>query len=346
MSGAWESAPVRAGRRWSAALGICGSRPRARAGDGGSRLDPCRIFTGNASRKLGQAICDWLKTPLGEAEVSRFEDGEVSVRFTENIRGSDVFIVQATGAPAENLMELLVMLDAAKRASARRVTAVLPYFGYARQDRKDQPRAPISAKLVANLIERAGVDRVMTVDLHAGQIQGFFSIPVDELTALYILANYFTEKRLNDAVVVAADLGATKRARNFAERLDLPLAIIEKRRAGNRAEAEALSVIGDVRGMQAIIVDDEVDTGGSLVQGARILELHGAREIYACCTHGMFSGPAIDRIEHSCLAEVVTTDTVPLRRACDRITVLPVAPLLGEAIRRIHDEESVSTLFV
>ena len=308
-------------------------------------MDPCRIFSGTASRQLAQAICERLHTPLGDAEVSRFEDGEVSVRFNENIRGSDVFIVQATNAPAENLMELLVMLDAAKRASARRVTAVLPYFGYARQDRKDQPRAPISAKLVANLITVAGADRALTMDLHSAQIQGFFDIPFDHLYAAPVLIDYFAKKRIPDLVVIAPDIGSVKMARAYAKRLDADLGLVDKRRP--RADAvEVMNVIGEVEDKNVIMFDDVVTTARTLCQAAEALKARGAREVYAGVTHGMFAPGAEDRILASPIRELVVTDTVCHEALPDRITELSIAGLLGEAVQRIHEERSLSSLFV
>ena len=310
-------------------------------------MDPCRIFSGNASRPLAQAICDRLQTPLGDAEVTRFEDGEVSVRFNENIRGGDVFIVQATGAPAENLMELLVMLDAAKRASARRVTAVLPYFGYARQDRKDQPRAPISAKLVANLITVAGADRALTMDLHSAQIQGFFDIPFDHLYAAPVMIEYFEKKKIRDLVVVAPDVGGVKMARAYAKRLGADLVLTDKRRPRHDA-VEIMNIIGDVKGRNCVLFDDVVTTARTLCQAAEAIRVQGAKEIYAGVTHGVFSPGALDRIGASPIKETVITDTVHHDRAelPATVTVLSVAGLLGEAVQRIHEERSLSSLFV
>jgi ribose-phosphate pyrophosphokinase len=310
-------------------------------------VDPCRIFCGNASRRLAQSICDKLKTPLGDAEVARFEDGEVSVRFNENIRGSDVFIVQATGAPAENLMELLVMLDAAKRASARRVTAVLPYFGYARQDRKDQPRAPITAKLVANLITTAGADRVLTMDLHSAQIQGFFDIPFDHLYAAPVLIDYFAQKQIPDVLVVAPDIGSVKMARAYAKRLGGELALVDKRRP-KPDSVEVMNIIGEVEGRNCVFFDDVVTTARTLCQAVEAVHRNGAREIYAGVTHGMFSSGAIERLSASPLRELVVTDTV----CHDHMTLPPnvkelsVAGLLGDAVQRIHEERSLSSLFI
>jgi ribose-phosphate pyrophosphokinase len=311
------------------------------------RLDPVRIFAGNASRGLAAAICEQLKTPLGDAEVGRFEDGEVSVRFNENIRGSDVFIVQATGAPADNLMELLVMLDAAKRASARRVTAVMPYFGYARQDRKDQPRAPISAKLVANLITVAGADRALTMDLHSAQIQGFFDIPFDHLYAAPIVIEHFTRKRLPDLVVVAPDVGGVKMARAYAKRLGADLVLTDKRRPRPDA-VEIMNIIGDVEGKTCVLFDDVVTTARTLCQAAEAIRAQGARDIYAGVTHGVFSPGALDRIVASPIKELVITDTVShdLAPLPSKVTELSIAGLLGEAVERIHEERSLSSLFV
>lgn len=310
-------------------------------------MDPCRIFAGNASRQLAVAICEKLKVPLGDVEVSRFEDGEVSVRFNENIRGSDVFIIQSTNAPADHLMELLVMLDAAKRASARRVTAVLPYFGYARQDRKDQPRAPISAKLVANLITVAGADRALTMDLHSAQIQGFFDIPLDHLYSAPVLVDYFAQKAISDLVVVAPDIGSVKMARAYAKRLGAELALVDKRRP--RADAvEVMNIIGDVEGKNAVMFDDVVTTARTLCQAATAIRARGAGDIYAGVTHGMFSPGALERIAASPIRELVVTDTVQHEPGSlpDSIRELSVAGLLGEAVQRIHEERSLSTLFI
>jgi ribose-phosphate pyrophosphokinase len=310
-------------------------------------VDPCRIFSGTASHKLTTAICTRLRVPVGDAVVSRFEDGEVSVRFNENIRGSDVFIVQSTNPPADHLMELLVMLDAAKRASARRVTAVLPYFGYARQDRKDQPRAPITAKLVANLITTAGADRVMTMDLHSAQIQGFFDIPFDHLYAAPVLVDYFLRRQVPNAVVVAPDIGSVKMARAYAKRLSASLAIVDKRRPRPDA-VEMMNVIGEVEGKNVVIFDDIVSTGSTLVEAAKALKDAGAGDIYAAATHGVLCGDAAERITSSPVNELVVTDSIPHAPGTlpQGVRVLSVAPLLAEAIRRIHDEESLSSLFI
>ena len=310
--------------------------------------DELKVFTGNTHPALAQGICDYLGIPLGKAEVFQFSNENIFVRILENVRGRDVFIVQPISSPVnQSLMELLIMMDAAKRASAERITAVIPYYGYARTDKKDQPRVPITARLVADLIQVAGANRVLTVDLHAGQIQGFFNIPVDELTALYTLSNYFKEKNLSDLVVVATDIGATKRARDMAARLDTSLAIIEKRRLGNIDRTETLTIIGEVEDRPALLVDDEIDTAGSITAAASVLVERGAREVYACCTHPIFSGPAVERLTQSPLKEVVVTDTVPVppEKRIDKVTVLTLAPLIGEAIHRIHTGLSVGAMF-
>ncbi len=310
-------------------------------------MDPVRIFAGNASLRLAQAICDNLRVPLGDVAVTRFEDGEVSVRFNENIRGSDVFIVQATGAPADHLMELLVMLDAAKRASARRVTAVLPYFGYARQDRKDQPRAPITAKLVANLITVAGADRALTMDLHSAQIQGFFDIPFDHLYAAPVLIEYFAAKKVPDLMVVAPDIGSVKMARAYAKRLGADLALVDKRRP--RADAvEVMNIIGDVEDKNIVMFDDVITTGRTLTQAAAALRAKGAREIYAGITHGVFCPDAFERVAGSPIKELAVTDTLDHTQMGlpKNIVELSVDGLLGEAVQRIHEERSLSSLFV
>jgi ribose-phosphate pyrophosphokinase len=310
-------------------------------------LDPCRIFSGNASRALAQAICEKLNVPLGDATVSRFEDGEVSVKFNENIRGGDVFIVQATSPPADNLMELLVMLDAAKRASARRVTAVLPYFGYARQDRKDQPRAPITAKLVANLITTAGADRALTMDLHSSQIQGFFDIPFDHLYAAPVLIEYFQEKKIPNLMVVAPDIGSVKMARAYAKRLGAELGLVDKRRP-KPDSVEVMNIIGDVAGKNVVMFDDVVTTARTLCQAAEAIRANGGLEVYAGVTHGIFAPGALDRIDRSPLCEIVVTNTICHGHdvIAHNVHELSVAGLLGEAVARIHEERSLSSLFV
>jgi ribose-phosphate pyrophosphokinase len=311
-------------------------------------VDELKVFTGNAHPALARGICEYLGISLGQAEVFQFSNENIFVRILENVRQRDVFVIQPLCSPVnQNLVELLIMLDALKRASAGRITAVVPYYGYGRTDKKDQPRVPITGRLVADLITVAGAGRLLTVDLHAGQIQGFFSIPVDELTALYILSRYFEERGLDDMVVVATDIGITKRARDMAERLNKPLAIVEKRRVGNQDEAETLNVIGEVEGRRALTVDDEVDTAGSLVGAVEALQKFGATEVYSCCTHPIFSDDAVQRITRSPVKEVVVTDTVPLpdSKRSDKITVLSIAGLLGEAIHRIHTGLSVGAMF-
>ncbi len=311
--------------------------------------DEIQIFCGNANRALAAAVCDHMGVALGQAVVRRFSDGEVMVEIDQNVRGSDVFVIQSTCTPVnENIMELLLMLDALRRASAKRVTAVIPYFGYARQDRKVAPRVPISAKVVADVITTAGASRVLTMDLHAGQIQGFFNIPVDNLFATPVLFKYVDQHTRGRAVsVVSPDPGGVERARAFAKRLDASLAIIDKRRARPNVVAE-MRVVGDVEGQIAIVVDDIVDTAGTLVGAAGALKDAGATEILACCTHPVLSGSAIQKIEESVLSAVVVTDTIPLSpqaQSSPKIHVLSVAPLLSEAIVRTHREESVSSLF-
>ena len=309
--------------------------------------DSFDVYTGNANDGLARKICRYLGVRLGEAEVFSFANENIFVKILDNVREKDVFLVQPTCHPVnQSIMELLIMIDAFKRASAGRITAVVPYYAYGRSDKKDQPRVPITARLVADMITVAGADRVLTMDLHQGQIQGFFNIPVDELTAVHLLSNYYRQKALTDIVVVT-DLGFAKRARTFAELLDAPLAIIEKRRVGNLDRAELLNVIGDVRGRRAIIVDDEVDTAGTLMETVRALVREGVEDIYACATHGILSQGSIDRIAGSPIRELVLTDSVPLplEKRIPQIKTLSVAPLIGEAIRRIHRGESVGALF-
>ena len=311
-------------------------------------MDELKVFTGNAHPALAKAITEYLGIPLGKCEVLQFSNENTFVRILENVRQRDTFVVQPLSSPVNsNLVELLIMLDALKRASAGRITAVIPYYGYGRTDKKDQPRVPITARLVADLLTVAGANRVLTVDLHAAQIQGFFNIPVDELTALYLLGNYFAKKKYDNLVVVATDIGISKRARDLATKLNAPLAIMEKRRLGNADRTETLNVIGEVEGRVALTVDDEIDTAGSLIGVVSTLIERGAREVYACCTHPIFSGPAIERIASSPVKEVVVTDTVPVKngRISNKITVLPMAPLLGEAIRRIHTGQSIGAMF-
>ena len=309
--------------------------------------DEFSIYAGNANKALAHDICRYLKTRMGDVEVFQFANENIFVRVKENVREQDVFLIQPTCRPVnQSVMELLIMIDAFKRASAGRITAVMPYYSYGRSDKKDQPRVPITARLIADMLTVAGADRVLTMDLHQGQIQGFFSIPVDELTAVDILGRYIKDKGLDDMVVVS-ELGFAKKARNFAEKLGAPLAIVEKRRVGNEDKTELMNIIGDVAGKNAVIIDDEIDTAGSLMEAVNALVEHGARDIYSCATHGVFSPPALERIISSSITEVVVTDTIPLLPGADtsRITVLPVAPLFGEAIRRIHRGESVGALF-
>ena len=306
------------------------------------------LFSGNANPKLAQEIAEYLGVPMGVADISQFSDGEVYVQLNENVRGADVFVVQPTSPPVDHhLMELLIMIDSLRRASAHRITAVIPYFGYARQDRKVQPRGPISAKLVADLIAVSGANRVLTMDLHAGQIQGFFNIPVDHLYAAPVLLRYFQEQEGYEGVVVAPDAGGVERARAFAKRLGTSLAFIDKRREGPN-DTKVMHIVGDVKDRDVIIVDDIIDTAGTIAQSVEALRKEGARRIYASCTHPVLSGPAIERIENSALEEMVVTNTIPLdeRRSSKKLSVLSVAPLLGEAIDRIHRETSVSSLFV
>ena len=311
-------------------------------------FEELKVFTGNAHPQLARDICEYLRIPLSKLEAFKFSNDNTFVRILENVRQRDVFLVQSICYPVnDNLMELLIMIDAAKRASAGRITAVIPYYAYGRTDKKDQPRVPITGRLVADLITTAGADRVLTVDLHAGQIQGFFNAPVDELTALPILIRHFKQKELADAVVVAVDIGISKRARDLAERLDLPLAIVEKRRIGNLEKAESLNIIGDVNGKTCITFDDEIDTGGSLVSAANALREAGAKEVFATCTHAVLSNEAGKRLIGSHINEVVVTDTIPVPavKRDHKVTVLSVASLLGEAISRIHSGLSVGAMF-
>ena len=311
-------------------------------------LDELRVFTGNAHPELAQSVCQYLDIPLGEAEVFKFANDNTFVQIQENVRQRDVFIVQPTCFPVnDNLMELLIMIDAFKRASAGRITAVVPYYGYGRTDKKDQPRVPITARLVADLLTVAGADRLLTIDLHAGQIQGFFNIPVDELTAMTILSDYFKQKEIGDLVVVAVDIGISKKARDVADRLRAPLAIIEKRRVGNDDANETMNVIGDVEGKVALTFDDEIATGGTIINAAEALADHGVKEVFCCATHPILSGNAPERMSNSNFKEVVVADTIPVtaEKRNGKITVLSVAPLLGEAIYRIHKGLSVGAVF-
>ncbi|ACL70868.1 ribose-phosphate diphosphokinase [Halothermothrix orenii] len=308
--------------------------------------DKLKIFTGNAHRKLAEDICECLGTELVSSEVNRFKDGEISVKIEETVRGADVFVIQPTCPPVnENLMELLVMVDALRRASARRITAVVPYYGYARQDRKARPRDPITAKLVANLITTAGARRLLSIDMHAPQIQGFFDIPVDHLYAAPIMVDYFKKKNIENMTAVAPDVGAVKRVRSFAQALNIPMAIIDKRRPKPNV-AEVQHVIGDVEGRNVILFDDIIDTAGTIVEAARVLKEKGAANVFACCTHALFSGPAEERLKNAPLKEIIVTDTIPQKdNSLDNLKILSVAPLLAEAIDRIYKDLSVSVLF-
>ncbi len=306
------------------------------------------LFSGRANPELANEIARYIEVPLGDIELSSFSDKEMYVRINQNIRGKDVFLIQPTSPPAnENLMELLIMIDAFQRASARRITAVIPYYGYGRQDRKDEPRVPITAKLVANLVTTAGADRVLTIDLHAAQIQGFFDIKVDHLFAAPVFIDYFISKNLKDLVILSPDMGGIRRARAYANRLDASLAVIDKRRTGTN-KAEVLNVVGEVKGKQILIVDDMVDTGGTLIAAVKALTEKGAQEIYVSATHPILSESAYELIESSSLKELLVTDTIPLKqgKARTKIKILSVAPLLGQAIRRIHENKSVSSLFL
>ncbi len=306
------------------------------------------IFSGNANRQLAAAICRHLRISLGEADVFQFSNENIFVKINENVRERDVFIVQPFSTPVNrSIMELLIMIDALKRASAYRITAVIPYFAYGRTDKKDQPRVPITARLIADCITVAGAHRVLTMDMHAGQIQGFFNIPVDELTAQITQARYFSEKDLPDLTIVSADEGFAKKARKLADRLNAPLAIVEKRRIGNNGHTEAMGIIGHVEGRNALIVDDEIDTAGSLTQAVRVVHEHGARDIYCCATHGVLSGPAVERLSRAPIKEIVLTDSIPLpdQKRLPNLTTLSVAELFAGAISRIHDGRSVTELF-
>ncbi len=307
-----------------------------------------RIFTGNAHRALGESICKYLGVPIGRAHLARFSDGEVWFQIQDNVRGADVFVVQPTAPPVnENLMELLVMLDAFKRSSASRLTAVIPYYGYARQDRKDKPRVPISAKLVADLLSAAGTDRVLTMDLHAAQIQAFFDVPVDHLFAAPVIMDYVSKLKLPKLTVVSPDAGGVERARAYAKRLDASLAIVDKRRDTPNV-AEVHNVIGEVEGRTALIVDDIVDTAGTLTKVAEALKEEGAREVLASCSHGVLSGNAIERVAKSPLSKLLITDSIPLapEKRIDKIVQLSIAELMAKAIKNIHEESSVTSLFV
>ena len=311
-------------------------------------MNDLKIFAGHGSPDFAQKVCDYLKVPMGKMTAMKFANDNTFVRIEEPVRGCDVFLIQSLTRPVnDNLMELLVMLDAFRRASAKRITAVIPYYAYGRSDKKDQPRVPISARLVADLLTTAGANRVLLFDLHAGQIQGYFNVPVDELTAEDLLCEYVKGRNFKDLCVVATDVGISKKARDLANRLDVPLSIIEKRRIGNQDKTETLNLIGDVAGKTALIFDDEIDTAGSLCNAAEAMLKAGAKEVYSCATHPVFSGPAIDRIAASPLKEVIVTDSVPIpqEKMLDKITVVSAAHLFADAITRIHEERSIGELF-
>ncbi len=306
-----------------------------------------KLISGNSNPSFAEEVAEYLHTPLSDTLVTKFSDGEIRVQIKENVRGADVFVIQSLNPPNinDNIMELLLILDALKRSSTHRITAVIPYFAYARQDRKDKPRVPISAKLLADIIQKAGANRVLTVDLHSAQIQGFFDCPVDNIYALPVILDYLKGKNLEDIVVVSPDAGGVVRARYLANKLNAGLAIIYKRRPEPNV-VETLDVIGDIKGKNAIIIDDIIDTAGTIVAAADMLKDKGAKSIIATCTHPVFSGPALDRLKGSCIEEVIVTNTIPLRDTIDKVKVLSVANLVGEAIKRINIESSVSSLFV
>ncbi|TMC21795.1 MAG: ribose-phosphate pyrophosphokinase [Chloroflexi bacterium] len=311
-------------------------------------MDNLSIFSGNANRRLAVDICRHLRLPLGNADVFQFSNENIFVKINDNVRGHDVFVIQPLSSPVNrSIMELLIMIDALKRASATRITAVIPYYAYGRTDKKDQPRVPITARLIADCITVAGAHRVLTMDMHAGQIQGFFNIPVDELTAQVLQARYFASKEIEDLTVVSADEGFAKKARKLADRLRAPLAIVEKRRLGNNGVTEAMGIIGNVAARNALIVDDEIDTAGSLTQAVRVVREQGARDVYCCATHGVFSGPALERLARASITEIVITDSIPLaeKKRAPNMTILSVAELLAGAIDRIHGDRSVTELF-
>jgi len=311
------------------------------------KRDQMLIFTGNSNRELADEICANLKMPLGDALVGKFSEGEIKIKINEDVRGKDVFIIQSVSPPVnENLMELLILIDAVKRASAYRITAVIPYYGYARQDRKDQPRVPITAKLVANLLTAAGANRVLTIDLHAGQIQGFFDIPLDHLFAINVFADYLEKNKPKNLVVVSPDVGGVKTARAYAKKLKADLAVVDKRRVNDK-KTEVMFIMGDVKDKNALIVDDIVATAGSIIEATDALVKSGAKDIYAAVTHPILSGPAIDRLQKSQLKKLLVTNTIPIPKAkrISKVEILSIAPLLAEAINRIHKEESISTLF-
>ncbi len=303
------------------------------------------IFSGTSNPKLAEDIASYLELPVSKANINRFSDGEINIQITESVRGKDIFIIQPTSAPVNaNLMELLIMTDALKRSSARSITAVVPYYGYARQDRKAAPRVPITAKLVANLMETSGITRMVTVDLHASQIQGFFDIPVDNLYGAIIFMDYIKSKNLKNPMIASPDVGGVARARYFADKLGLEMAIVDKRRE-KANESEVMNIIGDVKGKDIILIDDMIDTAGTMVKAATALKNLGATSVMACCTHPVLSGPAFNRIEEGDLDELVVSDTIPLAKKLKKIKVLPTAPMLAEVIRRVHHNESINSLF-
>jgi ribose-phosphate pyrophosphokinase len=315
---------------------------------GGDVYTDLAVFSGRAHPELAEAICNRLGRQPGRIDVFEFSNENIFVQFQENVRMRDVYLVQPFVSPVNtSIMELLIMIDAARRASAGRITAVIPYYAYGRSDKKDQPRVPITARLVANMLETAGADRILTMNLHAGQIQGFFNVPLDELTALYPMTAHFKQSRLENYVVVAPDVGDEKRARDVAARLDMPLAIIEKRRIGNSGRTEAMNVIGEVEGRNVLVIDDEIDTAGTITEAVRILRERGSKEAIIAGYHGLFTGPAIERLRAADVREIVVTDTIPIPEAkrLPNMTILPVAPLLGDAIGRIHSGQSVGALF-
>ena len=305
-----------------------------------------KVFSGTANPEFSKSVAKYLSMPLSGAEIKRFSDGEISVQVSESVRGKDVFIIQSTCAPANiNLMELLILTDALRRSSAISITAVVPYFGYARQDRKAAPRVPITAKLVANMMQTAGIDRVVTIDLHAGQIQGFFDIPVDNLYGNIIFNDYVKSKNLPNPIIASPDIGGVARAREFAKKLGVDMVIVDKRRE-KANESEVMNIIGDVEGKDVILVDDMIDTAGTIVKAAEVLKKKGASSVMACCTHAVLSGPAYERIENGVLDELVVSDTIPLKQESKKIKVLSVAPIFGEVIRRVYHNESVNGLFI
>ncbi|NWJ44548.1 MAG: ribose-phosphate pyrophosphokinase [Chloroflexi bacterium] len=314
----------------------------------GSLYNEVGVFSGNANPALALAVCEYINIPQGRAQVFEFSNENIFCKIEESVRGNDIYVIQPLSTPVNrSIMELLIMIDAFKRASAGRITAVVPYYAYGRTDKKDQPRVPITARLLADMITVAGAHRLMTVDLHSGQIEGFFNIPVDNLTAIHILADYFKDKGLDNPVVVSPDLGSAKRARNFAQLINAPLAIVEKRRMGNDDRSSVLNLIGSVEGKQAILIDDEIDTAGSITQAADTVKKAGATAVYAGCVHAVLSGPAVQRLKDSCIEELVLTDTIPLQatKQLDKIKVISIARLLGEGIMRVHSGASVGAMF-